>query len=79
MQNERTPVQRVSLWMAILIFSVFAASPFLCMIITTFKDSADLYRKANNPFIYNRPPTTELTAYHHQRRPEHPHPTDHPD
>ncbi len=59
MQHERTPMQSMSLWMAILIFAVFAASPFLCMIITTFKDSADLYRKSNNPFIYNRPPTTE--------------------
>lgn len=51
--------QSASLWTTILIFSFFAASPFLCMIITTFKDSADLYRKESNPFAYNKPPTTE--------------------
>ncbi len=51
--------QNMSLWSVIVVFATFAAAPFMCMIITTFKDSADLYRKANNPFIYNIPPTME--------------------
>lgn len=57
--RPRTVRQNVSLWTVVVIFSLFAASPFACMIITTFKDSADLYRKANNPFIYNISPTME--------------------
>lgn len=56
---RKTAGQRFGLWTAILFFVLFAASPFLCMIITAFKDSADLYRKANNPFVYNLPPTLE--------------------
>ena len=57
--NAKHVRKGLSLWTAIIIFSIFAAAPFLCMIITTFKDSADLYRKASNPFWYNVPPTTE--------------------
>jgi multiple sugar transport system permease protein len=45
--------QNTTLWTMILLFVLFAASPFACMIITTFKHSADLYNKTNNPFIYN--------------------------
>src|SRR5690606_16013158 len=59
MQASRKKSQSVSLWITILLLSFFAASPFLCMIITTFKDSADLYKKVNNPFIFNLPPTLE--------------------
>lgn len=59
MEKSRYRPQRVSLWTAIMVFVFFAASPFLCMIIMAFKDSADLYRKANNPFFYNLPPTLD--------------------
>ena len=41
------------------LFCLFAFFPFLIMIINTFKDSADLYRPQNNPFIYNVPPTLD--------------------
>lgn len=57
--NLRKLQQRTTLWTVIIVFSIFAAAPFLCMLVTTFKDSADLYRKANNPFWYNKPPTLE--------------------
>jgi multiple sugar transport system permease protein len=59
MQRPRNQSQSISLWILILILSFFAASPFLCMIITSLKDSADLYRKTSNPFIFNLPPTLE--------------------
>lgn len=59
MQAQQTGRPRFGLWTVIMIFAAFAASPFLCMIVMTFKDSADLYRKANNPFVYNLPPTLE--------------------
>lgn len=59
MENAQKQPRRIALWTAIAGFVTFAASPFLCMIVMAFKDSADLYKKANNPFIYNLPPTFE--------------------
>jgi multiple sugar transport system permease protein len=45
----------------ILFFTLFAIFPFYWMVITTFKQNADLYvgatNTAHNPFIFNRPPT----------------------
>jgi multiple sugar transport system permease protein len=47
----------------ILLFIAFAMFPFYWMIVTTFKQNADLYVGASNirhnPFIFNRPPTLE--------------------
>jgi len=40
-------------------FVLFAAFPFYWMLITTFKETTDLYNPKNNPFIYNEPPTLE--------------------
>ena len=50
----------------ILGFVVFAVFPFYWMVVTTFKQNADLYVGAtnvkHNPFIFNRPPTLEHLA-----------------
>jgi multiple sugar transport system permease protein len=43
----------------IALFALFAAFPFLWMVITTFKETNDLLNTENNPFIYNMPPTLE--------------------
>ena len=47
----------------ILGFTAFAVFPFYWMLITAFKQNADLYvgasNTAHNPFIFNRPPTLE--------------------
>jgi len=43
----------------IVFFVIFTAFPFYWMLIATFKNSSDLYRPANNPFIFNQPATTE--------------------
>jgi multiple sugar transport system permease protein len=47
----------------ILLFTAFAVFPFYWMLITTFKQNADLYVGAtnvqHNPFIFNLPPTLE--------------------
>lgn len=56
---NQTRTKRLGLWTGITLFVIFAASPFICMLVMSFKDSADLYRKANNPFVYNLPPTLE--------------------
>ncbi|MBI2584790.1 MAG: carbohydrate ABC transporter permease [Rhodospirillales bacterium] len=43
----------------IALFALFAAFPFLWMVITTFKETNDLLNTENNPFLYNLPPTME--------------------
>ena len=47
----------------LLCFIAFAIFPFYWMVVTTFKQNADLYVGAtnvqHNPFIFNRPPTLE--------------------
>src|ERR671935_1360047 len=47
----------------ILFFLAFAVFPFYWMVVTTFKQNADLYVGASNvshnPFIFNRPPTLD--------------------
>ncbi len=40
-------------------FTTFAAFPFYWMLITTFKETRDLLNTANNPFLFNDPPTLE--------------------
>lgn len=40
-------------------FVAFTAFPFYWMVITTFKQTNDLIATANNPFIFNAPPTLE--------------------
>lgn len=40
-------------------FCFFAASPFLWMLITMFKQDRDLYSTGNNPFLFNLPPTLD--------------------
>ncbi|RME48164.1 MAG: carbohydrate ABC transporter permease [Chloroflexi bacterium] len=52
-------IQRVAFSGSLIFFVIFAAAPFLWMLITTFKQDKDLYRPANNPFLFNDPPTLE--------------------
>ena len=40
-------------------FTAFSAFPFYWMAITMFKQDTDLFNRANNPFIFNAPPTLE--------------------
>lgn len=50
---------RVGLYTSAILFSLFAVFPFSWALISMFKESADLYTKANNPFWYNLAPTLE--------------------
>ena len=50
-------VTRVATYVTVVLFSLFAAFPFIWATITIFKQSSDLYRPKNNPFVYNEPPT----------------------
>lgn len=40
-------------------FVAFCAFPFYWMLITTFKGTLDLINTANNPFVFNSPPTLD--------------------
>jgi multiple sugar transport system permease protein len=63
----RSPVRRVLAAVVhratILFFVVFAVFPFYWMVVTTFKQNADLYvgatNTAHNPFIFNMTPTLD--------------------
>ncbi len=46
-------------WVVVVVFSVLLAFPFYWMLITTFKQTNDLYNLQNNPFIFNARPTLE--------------------
>jgi ABC-type glycerol-3-phosphate transport system permease component len=52
-------LRRTPLYGALTFFIFFSASPFLWMVITAFKQDKDLYRPANNPFIFNEPATLD--------------------
>ncbi|HUF37567.1 MAG TPA: carbohydrate ABC transporter permease [Anaerolineales bacterium] len=59
MKKVRHFLRRAGLYVAVGIFCFFSAAPFLWMLITMFKANTDLYRSANNPFLFNDPPTLE--------------------
>lgn len=52
-------MKRTLLYASVAIFCFFSASPFIWMLISTFKQDKDLYRSGNNPFLFNDPPTLE--------------------
>ena len=60
---QRLRVRRTAAYLghkAILVFFVtFLAFPFYWMLITTFKTTQDLHDTANNPYLFNDPPTLE--------------------
>ncbi len=45
--------------LVIALFIVFTTFPFYWMLITMFKDTRDLLNVANNPFLFNLPPTLD--------------------
>ncbi len=46
-------------WLVLIFFAVLLAFPFYWMLITSFKQTSDLYNLKNNPFIFNARPTLE--------------------
>jgi multiple sugar transport system permease protein len=55
----RPAFDAVSRWVVVVVFSVLLAFPFYWMLITTFKQTSDLYNLENDPFIFNARPTLE--------------------
>ncbi|CAN5589039.1 carbohydrate ABC transporter permease [soil metagenome] len=58
-RRRRATGGRIALYTIAIIAALYAAGPFIWSAITSFKVDADLYTKANNPFIYNPAPTLE--------------------
>lgn len=56
-------LRRLGFYTALLLFTLFAVFPVVWMLITTFKQDGDLYDIANNPFLYNLPPTLEHVTF----------------
>ena len=54
---------RIGLYSSAVGFALLAAFPFSWALITMFKQSSDLYVKANNPFWFNEAPTFEHVRY----------------
>ena len=57
--RQREVTGRVALWVTVVAFAVFAAFPFLWMLITTIKQTNDLLDPNHNPFIFHAAPTLE--------------------
>lgn len=58
-RRRRERGARIALYSVAIIGALAAAGPFIWSSITSFKSDPDLYTKANNPFLYNLPPTLE--------------------
>lgn len=56
-------MRRLALYLAAAMVALCAAAPFLWSLITSFKQNRDLYNPDNNPFTYNRPPTSDHITY----------------
>ena len=50
---------RVTLYVLAYLAALICAGPFVWAVITTFKQDSDLYRRRNNPFVFNETPTAD--------------------
>jgi len=50
---------RIGLYLLAVVAALAAAGPFVWAVITTFKQDSDLYRRRNNPFVFNETPTLD--------------------
>jgi multiple sugar transport system permease protein len=56
---RRQRAGRIGLYLLAVTAAVAAAGPFVWAVITTFKQDSDLYRRRNNPFVFNETPTLD--------------------
>ncbi|MFQ5855788.1 MAG: carbohydrate ABC transporter permease [Anaerolineae bacterium] len=59
MASLKRRAKRMIIYAVVACFCFFSASPFMIMVINTFKQDKDIYRPKNNPFVFNFPPTLE--------------------
>ena len=55
--------RRIGFWLGMLFFALFAIFPTVWMLISAFKENADLYNVNNNPFLFNLPPTLKHVTF----------------
>ncbi|HLT58304.1 MAG: carbohydrate ABC transporter permease [Limnochordales bacterium] len=60
---------RIGHALVLLVFVLFTATPFVWMLITSFKHDSDLYNPDNNPLWFNEPPTLAHWEYVFHRTP----------
>lgn len=61
--ETRHVLSRVGVYLAAVLAALLCAAPFLWSLITAFKQNRDLYNPANNPFLFNRPATSDHVIY----------------
>jgi ABC-type glycerol-3-phosphate transport system permease component len=61
--HRRHVASRVTVYVLAVGAALVAAGPFVWAAITAFKENQDLYRRDNNPFIFNLAPTREHVEY----------------
>jgi multiple sugar transport system permease protein len=59
----RYALSRVGVYAAAVFAALVCAAPFLWSLITTFKQNRDLYNPNNDPFLFNRPATSDHLKY----------------
>jgi multiple sugar transport system permease protein len=64
---RRHVASRVGVYLAAVLAALLCAAPFLWSLITAFKQNRDLYNPQNNPFLYNRPATSDHVLYLFER------------
>lgn len=60
---RRHVAARIGLYLAAVIAALLCAAPFLWSLITAFKQNRDLVNANNNPFMFNRPATSDHVLY----------------
>ena len=60
---RRHVLSRVGVYLAAMLAALVCAAPFLWSLITAFKQNRDLYNPNNNPFLFNRPATSDHVLY----------------
>jgi len=63
----RHVLSRIGLYLLAILAALLCAAPFLWSLITAFKQNRDLYNPANNPFVFNRPATSDHVLYLFER------------
>ncbi|MGH8148097.1 MAG: hypothetical protein ACREPY_17420, partial [Rhodanobacteraceae bacterium] len=56
-------LRRSGFWLGMVLFAVFAIFPAVYMVISAFKQNGDLYNVANDPFLFNLPPTIKHITF----------------
>ena len=56
-------LRKIGFWLGMLFFAAFAVFPTVWMLISSFKENNDLYNVANNPFLFNLPPTLKHVKF----------------